>query len=52
MRDGLFADIAHSYGKTPGDSVVLSEIGTLHLEFVHLSEITGDKKYAQKVILS
>lgn len=29
---------------------ILSEIGTLHLEFYYLSELTGDPKYKEKVI--
>ncbi len=30
-------------------SSILAEIGTLHLEFVYLSDITGDKTYREKV---
>lgn len=29
---------------------ILSEIGTLHLEFIYLSELTGDPKYKDKVL--
>lgn len=32
-----------------GGSSILSEFGTLHLEFVYLSDITGNDIYRQKV---
>ena len=40
---------ARNYGWASGGSSILSELGSLHLEFVYLSATTGDRKYAQKV---
>ncbi|XP_076820198.1 mannosyl-oligosaccharide 1,2-alpha-mannosidase IA-like [Clavelina lepadiformis] len=39
-----------NWGWAPGGSSILSEVGTLHLEFAMLSKITGDKTYLEKVI--
>ncbi|KAL0961950.1 hypothetical protein UPYG_G00333810 [Umbra pygmaea] len=38
-----------TYAGDLGRSSVLAEIGTLHLEFVHLSELTKDPIYTEKV---
>ncbi|KHN76897.1 Mannosyl-oligosaccharide 1,2-alpha-mannosidase C52E4.5 [Toxocara canis] len=38
-----------NYGWANGGSSILAEFGSLHLEFVYLSEITGDMIYRQKV---
>ena len=35
-------------GKSRGSSI-LAEFGTLHLEFAYLSQISGDRKYMDKV---
>ncbi|XP_077288973.1 mannosyl-oligosaccharide alpha-1,2-mannosidase IA-like isoform X2 [Arctopsyche grandis] len=41
--------ISKNYGWASGGSSILSEIGTLHLEFSYLSDITGNPIYRQKV---
>lgn len=41
--------ISKNYGWASGGSSILSEIGTLHLEFRYLSDITGNPIYRQKV---
>ncbi|XP_044743597.1 mannosyl-oligosaccharide alpha-1,2-mannosidase IA-like isoform X2 [Chrysoperla carnea] len=38
-----------NYQWASGGSSILSEFGTLHLEFVYLSEVTGDPIYRRKV---
>jgi len=38
-----------NYNWASGGSSILSEFGTLHLEWVYLSKITGDDKYAKAV---
>ncbi|CAB3375649.1 Hypothetical predicted protein [Cloeon dipterum] len=38
-----------NYGWASGGSSILSEFGTLHMEFTYLSDITGDPKYREKV---
>jgi len=38
-----------NYNWASGGSSILSEFGTLHLEWVYLSKITGDSKYADAV---
>ena len=40
---------AKNFGWASGGSSILSEFGTLHMEFAYLTEITGDPKYVQKV---
>ena len=45
MRSG----VAKNFGWASGGSSILSEFGTLHMEFAYMSDITGDKKYVQKV---
>ncbi|KAI1712912.1 glycosyl hydrolase family 47 domain-containing protein [Ditylenchus destructor] len=40
---------ATNYGWVPGGASILSELGSLHLEFEYLSEVTGEPIYAQKV---
>ena len=39
----------HNWGWASGGCSILAELGTLHLEFVYLSKITGNQIYAQKV---
>ncbi|XP_061633937.1 mannosyl-oligosaccharide 1,2-alpha-mannosidase IA isoform X2 [Phyllopteryx taeniolatus] len=39
-----------SWGWASAGSSILAEFGTLHLEFVHLSELSGDPVYTEKVI--
>ena len=41
-----------NYGWASGGSSILAEFGSLHLEWVYLSKITGDTKYADKVSVS
>ncbi|KAK7107386.1 mannosyl-oligosaccharide 1,2-alpha-mannosidase IA-like [Littorina saxatilis] len=38
-----------NWGWASGGCSILSEFGSLHLEFYYLSAITGDKKYLEKV---
>ncbi|KAI6186259.1 Alpha-1,2-Mannosidase [Aphelenchoides besseyi] len=40
---------ATNYGWVPGSSSILSEFGSLHLEFVYLSELTNNAMYRHKV---
>ncbi|XP_030381622.1 mannosyl-oligosaccharide alpha-1,2-mannosidase IA isoform X2 [Scaptodrosophila lebanonensis] len=41
--------IAKNYGWASGGSSILSEFGTLHLEFSYLSDITGNPLYRERV---
>lgn len=41
--------IAKNYAWASGGSSILSEFGTLHLEFVYLSDISGDPVFKEKV---
>ncbi|KAF4520938.1 hypothetical protein B566_EDAN008913 [Ephemera danica] len=41
--------VSKNYGWASGGCSILSEFGTLHLEFSYLSDITGDPKYRAKV---
>uniref|UniRef100_A0A2M4BFT9 alpha-1,2-Mannosidase n=1 Tax=Anopheles marajoara TaxID=58244 RepID=A0A2M4BFT9_9DIPT len=45
VRNGL----SKNYGWASGGSSILSEFGTLHLEFAYLSDITGDAVYRDRV---
>jgi len=45
MRSGL----AKNFGWASGGSSILSEFGTLHMEFSYLSDITGNPVYKNKV---
>ena len=40
---------SHNYNWASGGSSILSEFGTLHLEFATLTELTGKKVYLEKV---
>ncbi|XP_042882223.1 mannosyl-oligosaccharide 1,2-alpha-mannosidase IA-like [Penaeus japonicus] len=42
--------IAKNYAWASGGSSILSEFGTLHLEFVYLSDISGDPIFREKVM--
>ncbi|XP_068212905.1 mannosyl-oligosaccharide 1,2-alpha-mannosidase IA isoform X1 [Palaemon carinicauda] len=42
--------IAKNYAWASGGSSILSEFGTLHLEFVYLSDISGDPVFREKVL--
>ena len=39
----------HNWGWASGGCSILAEFGTMHLEFVYLSKITGNPIYAKKV---
>ncbi|KAM9806563.1 mannosyl-oligosaccharide 1,2-alpha-mannosidase IA isoform X1 [Syngnathus typhle] len=39
-----------SWGWASAGSSILAEFGTLHLEFIHLSELSGDPIYTEKVM--
>lgn len=41
--------ISKNYGWASGGSSILSEFGTLHLEFAYLSDVTGDSVYRERV---
>lgn len=45
MRTGS----SKNYGWTSGGASILSEFGTLHLEFAYLSDVTGNPIYREKV---
>merc|ERR1711981_159194 len=45
MRTGT----AKNYGWASGGSSILSEFGTLHMEFAYLSDVTGDPRYLKAV---
>jgi mannosyl-oligosaccharide alpha-1,2-mannosidase len=41
-----------SVGKLPGETrVIIAQIGSLSMEFIRLSQVTGDKKYADAIEL-
>ncbi|XP_071539362.1 mannosyl-oligosaccharide 1,2-alpha-mannosidase IA isoform X2 [Panulirus ornatus] len=42
--------VAKNYAWASGGSSILSEFGTLHLEFVYLSDISGDPVFTEKVM--
>lgn len=44
--------VSSNYGWVTGSGSILSEFGSLHLEFLYLSELTGNPVYRQKVKLS
>lgn len=41
--------VGKNYGWASGGSSILSEFGTLHLEFAYLSDITGNPQYKERV---
>ena len=41
--------MAKNFGWASGGSSILSEFGTLHMEFAYLSDITGDPRYVKAV---
>lgn len=41
--------VSKNYGWASGGSSILSEFGTLHLEFAYLSDVTGDSVYRERV---
>ncbi|XP_059810633.1 mannosyl-oligosaccharide 1,2-alpha-mannosidase IA-like isoform X3 [Hypanus sabinus] len=46
----LRSGVGRNWGWASGGSSILAEFGTLHLEFVHLSEVSGNPKFAEKVM--
>lgn len=44
-----FFQASKNYGWASGGSSILSEFGTLHLEFMYLSDITGNPIYRERV---
>lgn len=44
--------IGRNWPWASGGSSILAEFGTLHLEFVHLSHLSGNPVFAEKVRLS
>ncbi|XP_059610000.1 mannosyl-oligosaccharide alpha-1,2-mannosidase IA [Phlebotomus argentipes] len=45
----LKTGVSKNYGWASGGSSILSEFGTLHLEFAYLSDITGNPIYRERV---
>lgn len=47
-----FANLIHNTRQKPtsGTDAVLAEFGTLHLEFMYLSEVTGDMRFREKAL--
>ncbi|CAI9735996.1 mannosyl-oligosaccharide 1,2-alpha-mannosidase IA-like [Octopus vulgaris] len=41
---------SHNWGWASGGCSILAEFGSIHLEFIYLSNITGNKIYEQKVM--
>lgn len=46
-----FSGVGRNWGWASAGSSILAEFGTLHMEFVHLSYLTGDPVYYNKVSL-
>ncbi|XP_039596706.1 mannosyl-oligosaccharide 1,2-alpha-mannosidase IA [Polypterus senegalus] len=46
----LGSGLSWSWGWASAGSSILAEFGTLHLEFVHLSEVSGNPTYKEKVM--
>ena len=49
MFAGIFKAAIEGDAQVADDSVLVSEIGSLTLEFTHLSQITGDPRYFDAV---
>lgn len=45
----LSSGIGRNWPWASGGSSILAEYGTLHLEFMHLSKVSGNPEFAQKV---
>lgn len=45
----LISGVGRNWGWASAGSSILSEFGTLHMEFVHLSYLTGNPVYYEKV---
>lgn len=45
----MLMQASKNYGWASGGSSILSEFGTLHLEFSYLSDVTGNQLYRNKV---
>lgn len=43
--------VGRNWGWASAGSSILAEFGTLHMEFVHLTYLTGNPVYYQKVAL-
>lgn len=46
----LCSGIGRNWPWASGGSSILAEYGTLHLEFIHLSKLSGNPEFAQKVV--
>ncbi|GLD48112.1 mannosyl-oligosaccharide 1,2-alpha-mannosidase IA, partial [Lates japonicus] len=46
----LKSGIGRNWPWASGGSSILAEYGTLHLEFMHLSKLSGNPEFAQKVM--
>ncbi|NXD30572.1 MA1C1 mannosidase, partial [Spelaeornis formosus] len=47
-RQGTHTGMSWSWGWASAGSSILAEFGTLHLEFLHLSELSGNPVFAEK----
>lgn len=45
----VFSGVGRNWGWASAGSSILAEFGTLHMEFVHLTYLTGNPAYYQKV---
>lgn len=45
----LLSGIGRNWPWASGGSSILAEYGTLHIEFMHLSKLSGNPEFAQKV---
>lgn len=45
-----YSGIGRNWPWASGGSSILAEYGTLHLEFMHLSKLSGNPEFAQKVM--
>jgi len=48
----FFSGVGRNWGWASAGSSILAEFGTLHMEFVHLTYLTGNPAYYQKVGLA
>lgn len=47
---GRCSGVGRNWGWASAGSSILAEFGTLHMEFVHLTYLTGNPVYYQKVL--
>lgn len=52
IHELIYFQAASNYGWANGGSSILSEFGSIHLEFTYLSHLTGKNIFANKVTLT